>query len=220
MLNKRFVSYLDIKGIYAEEENCFRQKRSCTEHIFSLCTILRNRKSQKKSTHLAFLDAEKAFDHVDRDLLLYKLLRIGIKCHIYESIKNIYQNSYCSVYVNNMLTDWFDTNAGIKEGDSLSPTMFGIFINDIVEDVKSVNTGIEIDGHNICILLYADDIELLSDTEEGLQKLLNKVYQWNLKWKIMFNAKKYNILHVRQSHITRTNLNFKLRNMVLPTLIL
>ncbi len=59
--------------------------------------------------------------------------------------------------------------------------MFGIFINDIVEYVKSVNTGIKIDGHNICILLYADHIVLLSDTEEGLQTLLDKVYQWSLK---------------------------------------
>ncbi len=57
-----------------------------------------------------------------------------------------------------------------KKGDSLSPTMFGIFINANVEDVKSVNTDIEIDGHNICILLYADDIVLLSDTKEGLQQ--------------------------------------------------
>ncbi len=103
MLNNRFVSYLEIYGIYAKEQNGFRQKRSCSEHIFSLCTILRNRKSQKKSTYLAFLDAEKAFDHVDRDLLLYKLLHIAIKGHIYESIKNIYQNSYCSVNENNML---------------------------------------------------------------------------------------------------------------------
>ncbi len=57
--------------------------------------------SQKKSTYLAFLDAEKAFDHVDKDLLLCKLLCMGIKGHIYESIKNTYQNSYCFVNVNN-----------------------------------------------------------------------------------------------------------------------
>ncbi len=215
MLNNRLVSYLEINAIYAEEQNVFRQKRSCSQNIFSLCTILRNRKSQKKSTYLAFLDSEKAFDRVDRDLLLYKLLRIGIN-NIYESIKNIYQNSYCSVNLNKMLTDWFNTKAGIKQGDSLLPTMFGIFINNIVEDVKSVNTGIEIDGHNICILHYADDIVLLSDTEEGLQNLLDKVYQWSLKWKIKFYAKKSNILHVRQSLITRTNFNFKLENMVLP----
>ncbi len=68
--------------------------------------------------------------------------------------------------------------------------------------------------HNICILLYADDIVLLSDTEEGLQKLLGKVYQWSLKRKIKFNANKSNILHVRQSLITNTNFNFKLGNMV------
>ncbi len=78
-----------------------------------------------------------------------------------ESIKNIYQNSYYSVNVNKVLMDWFDTNDGIKQGDSLSRTMFGIFINDIVEDVKSVNTGIEIASHNICILLYAHDIYYL-----------------------------------------------------------
>ncbi len=66
---------------------------------FSLCTIhvLRNRKLQKKSTYLAFLDAEKAFDHVDRDILLYKLLSTGVKGHIYKSIKRMYQNSYCCV---------------------------------------------------------------------------------------------------------------------------
>ncbi len=115
-----------------------------------------------------------------------------------------------------MLTDWFNTKAGIKQGDSLSPTMFGIFINDIVEDVKSVNTGIEIGGHNICIFLYADDIVLLSDTEEGLQKLLDQIYQLSLKWKIKFSAKTSNIVHVRQSLITRTNFNFKLGNMMLP----
>ncbi len=63
----------------------------------------------------------------------------------------------------------------------------------IVDDVKSVNTGIEKDGHNNCILLYVDDIVLLSDNEEGLQKRLLEVYQWSLKWKSKFNGKKSNI---------------------------
>ncbi len=91
---------------------------------------------------------------VDRDLLLYKLLLNRVKGHIYESIKAIYQESICSININNMLTEWFDT---------LSPTIFGIFINDIIDDVKSVNIGINIDGINVCILLYADDIVLLSE---------------------------------------------------------
>ncbi len=51
-------------------------------------------------------------------LLLYKLLCIGIKGHINESIQNIYQ-IHCSVNVNNMLTDWLGTNAGVKQADTL-----------------------------------------------------------------------------------------------------
>ncbi len=174
---------------------------SCSEHIFALSTILTNRKSQNKSTFLAFLDAEKAFDRIDRDLLLYKLLLNGVKGHIYESIKVIYQESICSININNMLTEWFDTNCGVKQGDTLSPTIFGIFINDIADDVKSVNIGIIIDSINVCILLYADDIVLLSETEDGLQKLLDNVYECSWKWKIKFNAQKSNILPVRQQYM-------------------
>ncbi len=69
VLNNILVKYLEENGLYAEEQNGFRQKRSCSEYIFTLSTILRNRKSQNKSTFLAFLDVEKAFDRIDRDLL-------------------------------------------------------------------------------------------------------------------------------------------------------
>ncbi len=92
----------------------------------------------------------------------------------------------------------------------MSPTIFGIFINDIVDDVKSVIIGIKIDGINVCILLYADDIVLLSETDEVLQNLLDNVYDWGKKWKIKFNVKTSNILHVRQPHVPRTDYSFKI----------
>ncbi len=60
-----------------------------------LSTILRNRKSQNKSTFLAFLDAENAFDRIDRDLLLYKLLLNGVKGNtIHDSIKANTKNRF------------------------------------------------------------------------------------------------------------------------------
>ncbi len=123
------------------------------------------------------MDAEKAFDRVDRDLLLYKLLNIGIKGHIYENIKSIYKEATCAVYVNNMLTDWFKTESGVKQGDTLSPTLFNIFINDLANDVNSLNLGIDVGGFRICI--YADDIVLLGKSEQDLQKMHDCVINWN-----------------------------------------
>ncbi len=71
----------------------FLDKKAPLPNIFSLnVQYLETESHRKKSTYLAFLDAENAFDRVDKDLLLYKVLCIGIKGHIYESIKNIYQN--------------------------------------------------------------------------------------------------------------------------------
>ncbi len=44
---------------------------------------------------------------------------------------------------------------------------------------KSINVGINIDGINVCILFYTNDIVLLSETGEGLHKLLDNVYEWS-----------------------------------------
>ncbi len=147
-----------------------------SEYIFSVTSIIRNRKLQGKPTYTAFLDAVKAFDRVDRDLLLFKLLNIGIKGHAYENIKSIYKEATCAVNVNNMLTDWFKTESGVKQGDTLSPTLFNIF--------NSFNLGIDIGGFRISILLYADDVVLLGESEQDLQKMLDCVYSWSKKIKI------------------------------------
>ncbi len=167
---------MEENTLYAEEQNGFRQGRSCSEHLFVLITIIRNRKLQGKSTFTAFRDAQKAFDIVDRELLLFKFLNLGIKGHIYENIKAIYKEAICCINVNNMLTDWFQTCSVVIQGDTLSPTLFNIFINDLVDDVNSLNLGVTFDGHRIGILLYAD-IVLLGEAEKDLQKMLDSFYK-------------------------------------------
>ena len=109
-----------------------------------------------------------------------------------------------------MLTDWFETQNGVKQGDTLSPTLFNIFINDLVNDVNALNLGIDIDGCRISILLYADDIVLLSQSEKDLQKMLDCVYNWSKKFKIRFNAKKSNIVHFRKLNEPRSTFKFHL----------
>ncbi len=89
-----------------------------------------------------------------------------------------------------MLTDWFQIYSGVIQGDILSPTLFNIFINDVVDDVNSLNLGVTIDGHRISILLYADDIVLLGETEKDLQKILDSIYKWSKKYKTKFNVRK------------------------------
>ncbi len=99
--------YLEDNNIYAEEQNGFHLNRCCAEHGFTLTTILRKRQSKRESTYVAYLDVEKAFDRVDHNLLLYKLLTNGIYGYVYKYIKNIYVHSTCSIKINEVLTNWF-----------------------------------------------------------------------------------------------------------------
>ena len=59
ILNKRLQKYLETNSILAEEQNGFRVGRSCIDHIFVMCTVLRNRKMLGKETFLCFIDYKK-----------------------------------------------------------------------------------------------------------------------------------------------------------------
>jgi hypothetical protein len=93
--------------LFADEQNGFRSKRSCEDHLFVLSSIIRQRKASKLQTFVAFVDMEKAFDRVDRDLLLFKLLSLGIDEKLYRSLQSMYMDCEAAVNVNGYVTSFF-----------------------------------------------------------------------------------------------------------------
>ena len=69
---------------------------------------------------------------------------------------------------------------GVKQGDNLSPIIFCLYINDLALTLIENNIWVNVDGHTICILLYADDIVLLAENEKDLQTLLDITQEWCL----------------------------------------
>ncbi len=57
-----------------------------------------------------------------------------------------------------MMTTWFPTTSGVRQGDVLSPTWFSLFVNDLALEVKLLNRGVPVGQGKLSILLYADDI--------------------------------------------------------------
>ena len=192
-----------------DEQNGFRKNRSCLDHIFTLNSIIKNRQEKKLSTYCAFIDMEKAFDFLDRDLLFYRLLKYNIDGKMYKSIKSLYGKTTSCVRVNNMKSDWFGSSCGVRQGDCLSPTLFSLFINGLAQEIKLLNRGVNInEDENVSILLYADDIVLVSENEEDLQCMIDYMYEWCFKWKLKLNVEKSNIVHFRPRRKPRTEFEF------------
>ena len=170
ILNRRLQNYIENNNILVNEQNGFRASRSCIDHIFVLVSVLRNMKELGKETFLAFIDYKKVFDSVERNLLLYKLGKMGVNGRIYNAISSLYSNPRSRVILNDYETEYFDCPIGVKQGDCLSPTLFAIFINDLASEIKDSNIGLDLNiegGPNIdyifSILLYADDIVCLAE---------------------------------------------------------
>ena len=138
LLSMRVGSFLEKGNLLANEQNGFWPKRSCVDHIFTLCDLLRIRKARNIETFCAFVDFQKAFDYVDHDLLRHKLLEIGIDGDICRVIKSIYTKPESCVAVCNRLSGWFLVKSGVRQGDSLSPILFTVFIKVLAADLREL----------------------------------------------------------------------------------
>ena len=123
------------------------------------------------------MDFKKAVDTIPRDILFQKLLRYGITGKFFNTLKTLYSNDNCCVKVGKNITDIFQANQGVKQGCILSPLLFNIFLSDMVdrfnvEKCKPLEIG---NSGKLGCLLWADDLVLLSTSEDGLESKLSEL---------------------------------------------
>lgn len=112
------------------------------------------------------------------------------------------------------MTEWFSVTSGLKQGCVLSPVLFNIFINDLIDEMKTLNIGIKIDEEIVCMLLYADDVVLIAENENDLQLLLDVLDSWCSKNFLSINFEKSNIVHFRNVSTQRIMFNFTVNNNI------
>ena len=82
------------------------------------------------------------------------------------------------------------TLIGVKQGGCLSPTLFSIYLNDLIDVSRFSNIGCRYGNHYMGVYCYADDIGLLSLTLSGLKEMLKLCEDYALKHKIILIASK------------------------------
>ena len=89
----------------------------------------------------------------------------------------MYQNDEAYIKIGNKMTESFQINTGVKQGDNPSPTLFNLYLSDLPDLFNSSDTSPPKlkDGLPIGSLLWADDLIILSDSEEGLSTAVKKL---------------------------------------------
>ena len=130
IISQTVSNFIEEHDLLTEVQGGFRKDRRCEDHIFVLKSIIATRQAEGKKTYLTFLDFKKAFDTVWREGLLFAIKQLGIKGSLLNIIKGLYTDVKCRVLFNDLKTELFTVNEGVKQGCPLSPLLFSIFINE------------------------------------------------------------------------------------------
>ena len=209
VLNERITKWANVMEKISENQAGFRQGYSVIDHIFTLSAIIEKTLCKKKrKLYVAFIDFKKAFDFVERNKLWSLLSSYGLNGKMLQALMGIYKTVQSCVRSRSGNTDFFECPFGLRQGCMLSPVLFSLFINELsVEVSKNGKHGVQLfpDIYEILMLLFADDVILVSDSIVGLQCQLNTLSSYAYKWGLTVNLDKSKVVVFRKGGILSIN---------------
>ena len=153
-------------------------------------------KTVSENIHFCFTDYAKAFDYVDHNKLWKILQEMGIPDHFTCLLRNPYAGQEATVRTGHGTTDWFQIGKGVRQGCILSPCLFNLYAEYIMQNARldDAQTGIKIARRNINNLRYAYGITLMAERKEKLKSLLMKMKEESEKAGLKLNIQKTKIM--------------------------
>ena len=212
ILNVRLNEWAEANSVYCNNQFGFRAGRSTTDCIFVLHGMIELLLSKSNPLFCAFIDLKQAFDSANRQAIWLKLHNNNISNKLIVLLKDMYskiklcvRDNSSQMYSQTQLLEsifsnsdnsidndyFFASNTGVLQGESLSPFLFSMFLNDLEMTLNSEDgVGIVIQHFLISVLLFADDMVLFSGSRSGLQKGLDSLANYCDRWGLTVNENK------------------------------
>ena len=202
ILKERLVTVLEETNYFSIAQSAYRKGRSTIDNILVVQEIFytyRYKKglgqvTDKRPLYMWLIDLAKAFDTVHRSKLFKKLGKAGVRGKLHRVIRDLYTDNRAAVRVGDYETKSFEIKSGVMQGSKLGPTLFNIYINDLLEELHASKLGVRMITITVSALGFADDVLLIADDPSKLQALLDICGTWSSQNEMPFNIKKCKVL--------------------------
>jgi hypothetical protein len=192
----RMDKWAEGGGFRARGQAGFRPGRGTADNCFVLRHLIDAAALQQRPLYVAYIDFSKAYDRVDRRLLWRVLEGFGVHGEALCALQRMHACVQMRVRLGGKLGEPFEAATGVKQGDPLSPLLFGLLIDRLEAwlAVKCPEAGADLAGTLVRALLYADDVALVSDSVEGLRSMLAALAEFCTANSMFVNAKKSEVV--------------------------
>ena len=144
----------------------FMPGRRTVDAVFVLRRLTEKFRAKNKKLFFVFVDLEKAFDRVPREVIRFALRRKDVPEYLVNGVMSLYEGCKTAVLVHGELSSSFSVKVGVHQESVLSPLLFIMVMDALTEDVR--------DG-SLMELLYADGLVLCG---ESLNDVMDKYKRW------------------------------------------
>jgi hypothetical protein len=156
---------------------------------------------------MIFIDLEKAYDKVTRNVMWWALQKHKISSKYIILIKDMYDNVVTSVRTNDGNTNDFPINIGLYQGSALSTYLFSLMMDEVTRDIQ---------GGIAWCMLFADDVVLVDESRTGVDQKL-KLWRQTLEAKdFRLSRSKMEYMKYDFSATTQDEGNVRLDGQVVP----
>ena len=124
--------------------------------------------------------------------------KTGIPQRETQLISNLYFKQRAKIRGKEILSEGFPIEKGVRQGCILSPILFNLYSEMLIKDALQDEDGIKFNGESITTIRYADDTAILAETEEDLQRMMDKIHQHCKNYGMNHNLKKTKTLVINK----------------------
>ncbi|CAL1671997.1 unnamed protein product [Lasius platythorax] len=190
---KQLIEYLEKNNLLKECQSGFRARHSCETVLQCIISEWKREIAEGKMIGVVFLDLRRAFEVVNRKILISKLEGYGLKESVLNWFKSYLDNRTQRVKFNGILSPPVNVDVGVPQGSVLGPLLFLLYINDITEVIKDTCE----------IKLFADDAIIYTagysskEISDKLNEKMKKIEKWLKINRLKLNIDKTKVMLLR-----------------------